>query len=101
MAPKAPRRAVGGARNRRDRKNQIPAMRGIPAMSAISATRCTRAQAPGTERLEPGDVCPRNRGMARSFTSALERGKKDIRLSTIKLCGILCLTIRQLFKNLD
>jgi len=41
-------------------------------------------------------------GMARSFTSALERGKKDIRLSTIfKLCGIFGLTIRQLFKNLD
>ena len=41
-------------------------------------------------------------GMARSFTSALELGKKDIRLSTMfKLCDIFGLTIRQLLKNLD
>ncbi len=41
-------------------------------------------------------------GMARSFTSALERGKKDIRLSTIfKLCNIFGITIQQLFKNLE
>ena len=41
-------------------------------------------------------------GMARSFTSALENGKKDIRLSTIfKLCDIFGLTIRQLLKNLE
>ena len=41
-------------------------------------------------------------GMPRSFTSALELGKKDIRLSTMfKLCGIFGLTLRQLLKNLD
>ncbi len=41
-------------------------------------------------------------GMARSFTSALELGRKDIRLSTMfKLCDIFGLTIRQLLKNLD
>jgi transcriptional regulator with XRE-family HTH domain len=41
-------------------------------------------------------------GMARSFTSALELGKKDIRLSTMfKLCDIFGLTLRQLLKNLD
>lgn len=41
-------------------------------------------------------------GMARSFTSALELGKKDVRLSTIfKLCNIFGLTIRQLFRNLE
>ena len=41
-------------------------------------------------------------GMARSFTSALELGKKDIRLSTMfKLCSIFGLALRQLLKNLD
>jgi transcriptional regulator with XRE-family HTH domain len=41
-------------------------------------------------------------GMARSFTSALELGKKDIRLSTMfRLCDIFGLTPRQLLKNLD
>ena len=40
-------------------------------------------------------------GMARSFTSALELGKKDIRLSTMfRLCEIFGLTLRQLLKNL-
>ena len=41
-------------------------------------------------------------GFARSFTSGLELGKKDIRLSTIlKLSRIFGLSISQLFKNLD
>lgn len=41
-------------------------------------------------------------GMARSFTSALELGKKDIRLSTMfRLCEIFGLNLRQLLKNLD
>lgn len=40
-------------------------------------------------------------GMARSFTSALELGKKDIRLSTMfRLCEIFGLTLQQLLKNL-
>jgi transcriptional regulator with XRE-family HTH domain len=41
-------------------------------------------------------------GFARSFTSGLELGKKDIRLSTIlKLSRIFGLSISQLLKNLD
>lgn len=41
-------------------------------------------------------------GFARSFTSGLELGKKDIRLSTIlKLSRVFGLSISQLFKNLD
>jgi len=41
-------------------------------------------------------------GFARSFTSGLELGKKDLRLSTIvKLSRVFGLSISQLFKNLD
>jgi transcriptional regulator with XRE-family HTH domain len=41
-------------------------------------------------------------GFARSFTSGLELGKKDLRLSTIvKLSRVFGVSISQLFKNLD
>ncbi len=41
-------------------------------------------------------------GFARSFTSGLELGKKDLRLSTIlKLCRIFHVSVSQLFRNLD
>ena len=41
-------------------------------------------------------------GFARSFTSGLELGKKDLRLSTIlRLSRIFGMSIPQLFKNLD
>jgi transcriptional regulator with XRE-family HTH domain len=40
--------------------------------------------------------------MARSFASALELGRKDIRLSTLfRLCEVFGFTLRQLLKNLD
>lgn len=39
-------------------------------------------------------------GLARSFTSALELGKKDLRLSTIRrLAEIFGISVAQLFKN--
>ena len=39
-------------------------------------------------------------GLARSFTGAIERGEKDIRLSTLlKLAKTFNLTLQQLIKN--
>jgi transcriptional regulator with XRE-family HTH domain len=41
-------------------------------------------------------------GFARSFTSGLELGKKDLRLSTVvRLSRVFGVSISQLFKNLD
>jgi len=41
-------------------------------------------------------------GLARSFTGAIERGEKDIRISTlVKLAKTFNLSLRQLIKNAD
>ena len=41
-------------------------------------------------------------GLARSFTGAIERGEKDIRISTlVKLAKTFNLTLQQLIKNID
>ncbi|HLJ90778.1 MAG TPA: helix-turn-helix transcriptional regulator [Candidatus Angelobacter sp.] len=41
-------------------------------------------------------------GFGRSFMSAIERGKKDLRLSTLcKLANIFEITLTQLIKNID
>ncbi len=41
-------------------------------------------------------------GFARSHTSALEQGKKDIRISTVlRLARIFGISVSQLFKGID